>query len=258
MSIATTTAPATTGAPPTVSELLLPGGTPPPELSRTAGAAAKSGGVAEALARLTPVGLDILGARIGRLVGEMLNVDLGDVVGSALTQNRAIADALRSTAEKPDTEAVVPLADHTLKSTYNPAVDIVVDGATVTSIPFDVELATQVEGALLVIKGGRIASVRAGRAVLTASLSCEGVPITERRLDLDIPAVLRLPAADAQVGAVAAPVEATSAGPVGLIQDGWRWTVAGTWEPAGDYRPGDIVNGHRLNATASAWEPLPQ
>jgi len=295
---ATTVPPRATAAAPTVSELLLPGGKPPPALARAAGAAAKREALDGALTRLTPVGLDILGSRIGRLVGEMLNVDIGSVMGSALTKSRAIADALRSTAEKPGTEAVVPLADHTLTSTYSPAVDIVVDGAAVTSIPFEVTLATEIEGGLLVINHGRIVSVRAGRAKLKASLACEGISITERQLDLDLPAVMRLPAADAQVGAVVtsgetgadaaggvargaaggAPGGATggagdpgrvgvagpagdatgAAPPVGLIHKGWRWTAAGTWERAGPYRPGDIVNGHRLNATGSAWEPLPQ
>jgi hypothetical protein len=276
----------TATAPPKVKDLLLPGEEPPPAVAHAVGEAAERDGVGGALTRLTPVGLDILGARIGRLVGELLNIDLGSVIGSALTKNRAVFDALRSTAEKPGAEAVVPLADHTLTSAYSPAVDIVVDAATVTSIPFRVVLATTIEGGLLVIRGGRMVAVRAGRVRLSASLACEGVRIAEHEAELDLPAVMGLPSADARPGAVVtAPAGARapepwatepavqergargpdvqeqavkpSAPPVGLIENGWRFTPGGTWEPAGHPRPGDIVNGHRLNTAGTVWEPLP-
>lgn len=270
-----------------LKDLLLPGEEPPTALTEAVGESAKRGGVGGALTRLTPVGLDILGSRVGRLVGELLNVDLGSVIGSALTKNRAIADALRSTAERPAAESVVPLADQTLTSTYSPAVDIIVDGVTTTSIPFQVVIATTIEGGLLVIRDGHMVAVRAGRVTLSASLACEGVRIAEREVLLDLPAAMSLPAAGPQVAAattdpaqVSRPEHRTpeesgvmespeqeqaveepdiraAAPPVGLIQNGWRFTPTGTWEPAGQHRPGDIVNGHRLNAEGTAWEPLP-
>jgi hypothetical protein len=183
--------------PQTIKDLLLPGTDLPPELTRAAAEVAKGGGVSAALTRLTPIGLDILGSRIGALLSEMLGVDIGTIVGGALTKNQQIANALRETAAQPGSEAVVPLADQTLGSSYSPAVDIVVDDATLMSVTFDIELDATLEGALVVVRDGRMTAVRAGRAHLSGSLSSNGMPIAAREIDLDLPAALRLPAASA-------------------------------------------------------------
>lgn len=282
MSIPATIPPA---VPQSVKDLLFAGNDVPPELTRVAGEVAKSGGLSEALAKLTPVGLDILGSRIGALVGDMLNVDLGGMLGGALTRNAELAAAMRATAEQPGSEAVVTLADQTLQSSYSPAVDIVIDEVPLVSITFDVALATLIEGAMVIVRDGRMVAVQAARAHLAASLSCDGAPIAAREVELNLPAVLRLPQAVAgaagtavgAVGVVAGGAGAPGAGagvpgpsatrtpgapasaspPVGLIANGWRFTAAGTWEPATQSLPGDIVNGHRLNAAGTAWEPLP-
>ncbi|WES62878.1 hypothetical protein P0L94_10445 [Microbacter sp. GSS18] len=310
--------------PNSVKDLLMPGRDIPPELSQAVGTVAQSSGLGDALSKLTPLGLDILGKRIGALLGDMLNVDLGGMLGGALMKNEELADALRATAETPGSEAIVTLADQTLQSGYSPAVDIVVNEVPLVSVAFDVSLATLIEGALVVVRDGRMTAVQAGRAHLTASLSCQGTPIAAREVELNLPAVLRLPEAVAggagtAVGAVSAaagvagvqaapeaggpgagvpgaavpgtrapgaagpapgaavPGAATGAGaagagapeaevlaasasvvpPVGLIANGWRFTAAGAWEPATQALPGDIVNGHRLNADGTAWEPLP-
>ncbi len=261
-----------------VKDLLLPGEELPVGLTHTVSNAAKQEGVGAALTGLTAIGFDILGGRVGRLVGELLNVELGSVIGSALTKNQAIADALRSTAEKPGPEVVIPLADHTLTSEYSPSVAIVVDASTISTISFHVVLATTIEGGLLVISRGHIVALRAGRAKLSASLACEGVRIAEHTAELDLPAAMGLPAADAQLSAVstaqgfAKALEAETTEPVaqeptaqehavhpalplvGYIENGLRFTAAGTWEPTGDPRPGDIFLGYRLNEAGTAWE----
>ncbi len=283
-------------APQTIKDLLLPGTDLPPELTRAVGEVAKGGGISDVLTRLTPIGLDILGSRIGALLSEMLNVDIGTIVGGALTKNQEIANALRDTAAQPGSEAVVPLADQTLGSSYSHAVDIVVDNATLLGVTFDIALDAILEGALVVVRDGRMVAVRAGRAHLSGSLSCGGALIAAREIDLDIPAALRLPAATAAgAGAVitgvagpaipASPPQGTAVAglappaqvalpmpmpvptqpavpasvrpPVGQITNGWRFTSSGTWEPVTQHQPGDIVNGLRLNAAGTEWEPLP-
>jgi hypothetical protein len=179
----------------TVKQLLLPGEEPPPVLRRAC-AAAMRGRVDAAITRLTPIGLDILGASIGQVVGGMLNVDVGDIVRSALTAHRRIADAMRTTAADPRTEVLVTIAEHTFESDFDPSVDVIADGVTVVSIAFQVALDAHVEGCLLVIAGGRVAAVRTGRTTLSATLSCQGVTIAEHHEDIDFAGVLRLPSAD--------------------------------------------------------------
>jgi hypothetical protein len=179
----------------TVKQLLLPGEEPPPVLTRACATVIR-GRVDGAITRLTPIGLDILGARIGQVVGGLLNVDVGDIVGSALTKHRPIADAMRTTAADPRAEVLVTLAEHTFESDFDPSVDVIVDGATVVTIDFQVALEAHVEGGLLVIAGGRIAAVRTGRTTLSATLSCERVTIAEHHEDIDFAGVLKLPSAD--------------------------------------------------------------
>lgn len=301
----------------TVKDILLPESEPPPKLRQEAAKSAKKGGVADAIARLTAIGLDILGARIGHVVGDVLGADLGGVIGSALTKNQKIAAAIAKTENDPKAEEVVTLADHKLESTYEPSVDVIVDERKITSIPFEVKLETKVEGGLVVVKGGEIVAVRTGRGTITATLKCEGVQVAEKKVDYELAGVMRLPSADtaatrgaagpvvtgaaagaagaaggvgaapqapsAQPAAVRQPPvqpaqrrqptaqpivrpardvpQAPSQGPpppVGWIQNGWRFTASGQWERVTHYLPGDIVNGHRLNAAGNAWEQLPR
>jgi hypothetical protein len=253
----------------TVKDVLLPGDEPPPQLTKASAAAAKRGGVDAAIARLTPIGLDILGARIGRILGDLLGADVGAVIGSALTKHEKIAEARRTTGQDPNAEVVVTLAQQTFESTYTPAVDVIVDGEKLTSIPFEVRLAAEVDGGLVVVKGGRIAAVRTGRTTLSATLSCDGVKVVERTDDIDFAGVLNLPSADTPatrgvagpvvtgVTAAPAPVTSPATPPVGLILNGHRLTASGTWERVVTLQPGDIVDGHRLNQAGTAWEPLP-
>jgi hypothetical protein len=253
----------------TVKDLLLPGDEPPPQLTQASAAAAKRGGVYAAIAHLTPIGLDILGARIGRLLGDLLGADVGGVIGSALAKHEKIAEARHITEQDPNAEVVVTLAQHTFESTYTPAVDLIVDDEKITSILFEVRLAAKIDTGLVVVKGGRIAAVRTGRATLSATLSCEGVKVAERTEDIDFAGVLNLPSADTPatrgvagpvvtgVTAAPAPVTSPTSPPVGLILNGRRLTASGTWERVVKLQPGDIVNGHRLDQSGTTWEPLP-
>ncbi|WES62876.1 hypothetical protein P0L94_10435 [Microbacter sp. GSS18] len=307
----------------TVKDVLLPEDEPPPKLREQAAKAAEHGGVADQIARLTAIGLDIVGARIGHVVGDLLGADLGGIIGSALTKNQKIVAAITKTQNDPKAEEVVTLADQKLESSYKPSVDVIVDEKKVTSIPFEVSLETKIEGGLIVVKGGEIVAVRTGRGTITGTLKCEGVEVAKKKVDYDLAGILRMPSADTSAtrgaagpvvtGAAASAARAAGAAaplpsgqpsapapaqaprpqasqphapaqpagaapaqpagaapapspsipppptppPVGFIQDGWRFTASGQWERVTHYLPGDIVNGHRLNAAGNAWEPLP-
>lgn len=180
----------------TLKKLLFPGKEPPADLRKAAVASAQRDHVDAAIARLTPIGLDILGAEIGHVVGEMLNVEVGDIVRSALTQHQAIAEACRTTAADPGAEVIVTLAEHRFESDLSPSVDVVVDGRSVTTIRFEVAVEADVRGGLLVVARGHITGVRAGRTTLSVKLSCEGVTVAEHHEDVDLAGIVKLPSAD--------------------------------------------------------------
>lgn len=180
----------------TLKQLLLPGDKPPADLRKAAVAAAQRGHVDAAIARLSPIGLDILGAEIGQAVGGMLNVEVGGIVRSALTRHQAIAEACRSTEADPGAEVIVTLVEHRFESDLSPSVDVVVDGRSVATIRFDVAVEADVRGGLLVVARGHITGVRAGRTTLSAKLSYEGVTIAEHHEDVDLAAIVNLPSAD--------------------------------------------------------------
>jgi hypothetical protein len=233
------------------------------ELARAATEAADHDGLALAITKLTPTGADLVGQEIGRMAAGFLDMDITDVIAAGWSKNQQLAQARQATAATPGSESIVTLATHTLRSDYRPAIDVLVDGVTLTSIDVHISLATTIDSAVAVVRDGRLTALQAGACTLTATVTCEGITLAERRTTVDLPAALRLPRPATPPRPRPSPVSPHQAvppdpaePPIGLIQNGWRYRGSGQWEHAAQHQPGDIVNGHRLNAAGTVWEPL--
>lgn len=234
------------------------------ELGRAATDTADQGSWAVALTKLTPTGADLLGKEIGRMAAGFLDIDITDALAAGWSKNRQLEEARQATAAAPGVEAIVTLATHTLRSNYKPSIDVLVDGTAVTTISVHISLATAIDSAVAVVRDGQITALQAGACTLTATLTCEGVTLAQRQTTIDLPAALRIPRPAIPLPSdppPSTPATVTPSGqdepPIGLIQNGWRYQGSGQWEPADHHQPGDIVNGHRLNAAGNAWEPFP-
>ena len=82
----------------------------------------------------------------------------------------------------------MPLVAHEVRSEHGPTLEFTMDGRTVCSLEFVVELALQIEGVVLRIKAGRIRSMVGGSCHASASLSCGGARLIGRGTrDISLP-----------------------------------------------------------------------
>jgi hypothetical protein len=213
------------------------------------------GAVANALTRLSTLGHGLVCGEIGTVADRLLDDDVTDLVARGWERHRAILEARQWTAQFPDAEAVVPLATHANGYSYRPWVDVLVDETPVTRIELSIDLVATIDGAVVTVQGGAISRLRSGRLTVRGALSCEHVEVAERSTTFDLPGVLGPAPGPDRADLLPHPRTAESP-PAGTIVGGMRFTDRDAWEPVKGYEPGDIVNGHRLNAQGPAWEPL--
>jgi hypothetical protein len=123
---------------------------------------------------------------IGRVAAGLLHMDLVDVLASGWKKYDALAAAARATLETPGEEQVVDLVTHRISSTYRPRIDLVVDEMPAGSIDLEVDVTVVLHAVVGVVADGRLTSLRSGRTDLEAELSCEGIPITSGRREIDL------------------------------------------------------------------------
>jgi hypothetical protein len=72
---------------------------------------------------------------------------------------------------------MITLKDHEISSEHKPTIDVLLDGKTIGSIEFQLDLTLTLSGAGLQVRGGDIEEIRTGQIQGTANLACEGVPL---------------------------------------------------------------------------------
>ena len=117
--------------------------------------------------------------RVVDMVGKLTDVPVTDVLvgGWKVHQQFAKYAAPGFPADK---VSCVALSTHHIKSTYQPYVELIVDGTDAGRVNFAIELDVCLEAGTLVIQGGRFKRLEAGKCRVTGSLKCEGQTVTER------------------------------------------------------------------------------
>jgi hypothetical protein len=127
-----------------------------------------------------PGGWGGLRSRILEEGGKLLDVSLVDVFRWAWNKNRELS-RYRDKAKYPPHETVtVPLAEHTVKSTHKPHVEIRLDGVKKGQVDFEAVVEIAVKGMALEIRDGRIRKIRTGACTAKGTFSCEGLTLVER------------------------------------------------------------------------------
>jgi hypothetical protein len=139
--------------------------------------ALRDGGVARhALAgteRLAASAYRSFDERVGRVLHQLLELDLGELVVDGWAGRADLADAVvRTRMGRAETEVV--LADHRITSTHQPAVDVLAGGVAVTALRFDVVVRLRLRGVVALIRGGLLAAVLRGQLTAEAELTLDG------------------------------------------------------------------------------------
>lgn len=124
----------------------------------------------------------------------VLDVDLESVLVSGWSKYTELARAAKRTLADPGSEEVVVLAAHKVSSTHHPSVDLLVDSVKVYSFVFDLTVEFDLTGVVVVVRRGKLVALRGGKCVITAALTCKGIPLVpqqKRSVDLAIVVPLR-------------------------------------------------------------------
>ena len=175
------------------------------------------------LAAAWPVGERLRAAAVEEVAAQ-LRAALATPLHEVLAAGWRGTDAVRPLAgQQPGETEALDLAEHTIRWSATPTVELVVegaspDGAPLATIGFAVDVAIAVRAGVLVVQGGRFVRLHAAALEVSASLAVEEVPLAEWSRPLPVPGTLvfgdeGVPVAGVPEGAVGSAVSVPSIAP---------------------------------------------
>ena len=126
-------------------------------------------------------------------IGEMLDVPLVDVLRGAWNNARELHKYRDAEKYPPEESVVAPLAEHTVRSSHRPHLELRVGPTLVRRLDFELDVEIHLEAARLTIQAGRIKKIDLGEGWAKGVLSCEGFRLLERKSKkFALPGALRL------------------------------------------------------------------
>jgi hypothetical protein len=154
--------------------------------------------------KMTDIARKVARREIRRAIVELLDVKLSGVVLRAWQSHGALLSAADRTAKGGGREVVL-MADHTIKSTHSPRVELAIDGVEIGRITSHIALTMQIIGVNAVVQRGELVGIEGGSVVAAAKLSVEDVPIASRSRTVDALKVIQLSRPIRLAGAPAQP-----------------------------------------------------
>jgi hypothetical protein len=149
-------------------------------------------GIEAALSAVSPAGRAVAGGEVASALTGLLNLDLGQTVIGGWRTHRSLVEAAAATRADPAASEVVQLATHRIEATHRPYVEIVVDGATIASVGFELTIALDIDAVLATVRQARIVAVHGGRITATVALTAAGRELVARAVTLDPALVVSL------------------------------------------------------------------
>ena len=158
---------------------------------------------------------------------DALDVSIQEILLSAWSQHRDLANDLEASQKAKGETILVPLADHTIRSTHHPAVEVIINDRRVATFKFNANLMMRIQGAVLKVETGEVVGVEAGAWHGVGQLKCGPVTLVEhetKEFSLPMKAGQRSekPAAKPKVKIPAKPVEAESKSGSGFRTPHWQ------------------------------------
>ena len=126
-------------------------------------------------------------------IGGILNVPLLDIIVRAWNEGKLFRKYLDPETYDPDEVISIALKEHEVTSSHRPKIDVVLNGQTIDSIDFQLDITLALEGVVLEVQGGAVRKVQTGRVKGKATLKCENLIVFERGTEaMDLPGTLRL------------------------------------------------------------------
>lgn len=158
---------------------------------------------------------------------DALDVSIQEILLSAWSQHRDLANDLEASQKSKGETILVPLADHTIRSTHHPAVEVILNDRRVATFKFNANLMMRIQGAVLKVETGEVVGVEAGAWHGVGQLKCGPVTLVEHETkEFSLPMKLgqrsEKPAAKPKVKVPAKPPEAESKSGSGFRTPHWQ------------------------------------
>ena len=110
---------------------------------------------------------------------DALDVGINQILLSAWSQHRDLVNDLEKSRQQKGETILVPLADHTIRSTHQPAVEVMVNDRRVAAFKFNANLMMRIKKAVLRVEGGEVVGVESGVWNGVGQLKCGPVTLVE-------------------------------------------------------------------------------
>ncbi len=162
-------------------------------LARSLRESGVAGSAIQGLRGLSTSALQAVHREVATVTNGLLNLDLGNLLVSGWRKYSNLTKAAKNTLASPDSEEIVELATHRVVSTHHPSVDLIVNGAKVHTLVFELKVEFDLKGVVAVVRRGDLAALRCGECVVTATLTLKGTSLQRSRKDrIDLALVIRL------------------------------------------------------------------
>jgi hypothetical protein len=136
---------------------------------------------ARPLRMLNDVARQALGEEIEAKLRMVMSETLVDLVLGGWRSYGAVTQAMRSSRNQPGVERIVALRNHTISAQRQHDLDIEVDSVRVMTLSTRLTMHVGMNGAVAVVKDGRVLAIRSGQAEADGTVTLEGVQIAHAR-----------------------------------------------------------------------------
>jgi hypothetical protein len=169
-------------------------------LAQSMDAAGVAAAVLRSVGALSRAAQHELKRQLAVVAGDVLDLDVVDLVVGGWRKQAALVAAAKRTLTVPGSEEVVDLVSHRIRSVHRPYVAMLVDGAEVARIDFELIVVLDITALVGVVRAGKLMALRGGQCELVATLNCKvvatlaakGILLAQQRKQLDLNAHLPL------------------------------------------------------------------
>jgi hypothetical protein len=104
---------------------------------------------------------------------------LSSLIGAAWSKARLLQQYRDKSRYRPNEAIMVAMAEHTIRSTHRPSIELLINNRAVESIPIEISFQMAVEGLVLKIENGRIKEIRPGTCSASGRIACRDWIIAE-------------------------------------------------------------------------------
>ena len=125
---------------------------------------------------------------------KLLDLSLGEILAKTWARSPQVKDVIEKQNEEMSSDiAVIPLAEHKIRSVHEPKLNVILDNENIALLPLTAKFIFQLNGVLLKIQHGKIQMPLSGKCKGIASLLYQDIELQEKQIPkFDLPEAVNL------------------------------------------------------------------